>query len=75
MSEKYLILKDTKGLRNNFLFTKEVRSLPINFGNRLIKEGKVELYKSRKFVNIKRPNGKMETISWGNYLKEKKGVL
>ena len=72
MKKQYKMIRDTKGERGGNLFSQKVYSLNIEFGNRLINENRAVEYEQIKRINVIRANGKHETLTWGEYLKEKR---
>ena len=67
------MLLDTKGQKGGALYSRRNYCINEKYAKKLIEEGRAVLYEPMKFVTVHTAEGENITMSWGEYLKRKKG--
>ena len=75
MRAKYKIIRDTQGQRGGYLLSPHTYTLNKEFGDRLVNEGRAINYGPKRMVTVQKADNTIVTMSWGEYLKEKRKVL
>ncbi len=73
-AKKYKILHDTEGLKGGGLFSKHVYTLPVYFGDMLVKQGKA-IEHSPTIVKLYSLEGDIKYMTLGEYRKNKKEAV